>query len=103
MEDVGACVVPRAIVLPMHAFGFEGRKEAFGDGVVPHIARATHAARDADIAQQALEVFARVLRAAVGVVDERRRASATPDGHHERIRDELRGHGGLHRPPHDAS
>ena len=61
IEDVRAGVLTRAIVPSMNALRFENRKETFGDGVVPHIAGATHAALHADFAEQMLKVFTRVL------------------------------------------
>ncbi len=56
LKDVGPGFVTCTIMPTMNAFPFERREKAFGDGVVPHIARATHAARDANLVQEALKL-----------------------------------------------
>ena len=103
IEDVRPRVVARAIMVAMDTLGFECGEEAFGHGVIPHITGATHTARHADFAQQSLKRLTRVLRSSVRVKHQGRRASASPHRHHERVRDELRGHLRLHRPADDAS
>jgi hypothetical protein len=53
---------------------------------------------DAVIGQQFLKLLTAVLASLIRVVEQRIWFAATPDCHHQRIRDELGGHGGAHRP-----
>ena len=68
VEDVGPCGFPPRVVRPVAPLGLHRRKETFHDGVVPAVARATHAASDAEAGEQPLELLARVLTPLVGVV-----------------------------------
>jgi len=58
----------------------EGLEEAFGPGVVPAIALAIHAEDQPGRVDQLAIVAARVLRAAIGVMDEPRRGLAAHRG-----------------------
>ena len=51
-----------------HSFNLQRREEALHRRIVPALSASAHAAGDALIGQQALEVFAGVLAALVGVV-----------------------------------
>jgi len=55
------------------------------------------------IGQQLLELFAGVLAAAIGMMQQRVRLAATPDRHHQGIGDQLCRHLGAHRPADDAA
>jgi hypothetical protein len=61
----------------VHQFLLQRREEALGDGVVPTVARGTHAASGAVLLEQRAVLGARVLAAAVGVMNEPRRRTAT--------------------------
>lgn len=68
VEHIGFGVFPRAVLLVIDPFLLQGPEEALLHGrVVPHTARGTHAAGDALLAEQSLELLAggkRVAKAA---------------------------------------
>ncbi|MBB3166360.1 hypothetical protein FHS25_006877 [Rhizobium laguerreae] len=55
------------------------------------------------IGHQALELLAGVLATLVRMVEERIRLASAPDGHDQRICDELGRHVGVHRPADDTA
>ena len=61
VEHVRLGFVPGAIDLSSDAFGFQRREEAFHGGIVPDVARPAHAAGDATVGHQALELVAGIL------------------------------------------
>ena len=85
------------------ALGLQRREEALHRCVVPHVARSAHRADDAVVGHQPLELFAGVLAAAIGVMQQRIRLAPPPDRHHQSVGDELRRHPGAHRPADDAA
>ena len=70
VEDIGPILVARRVPPPMTALPLQRREEALRDGVVPDVARPTHAARDADTRQLALEVLRDVLTALSGMMEQ---------------------------------
>ena len=102
VEHVGAGRIPSGVVLPVRAFRLERGEEAFHHGVVPDVPGAAHAARDAELTQQALEGFTGVLATAIGVMQQRLDGAAPPDGHNQRVGHQLRRHGRVHGPPNHA-
>src|SRR5258708_7000450 len=81
LEDGGPRLASTNVVSAMDELGLERREEAFGDGVVPAIAFATHAAEDVVVAELALVLHARVLDAAVRVMEEARFGVSGLQGH----------------------
>ena len=55
------------------------------------------------LGHQPLAVLARILAAAIGVMQQFARTSPLPHRHHECICDKLGGHGRAHRPADDAA
>ena len=98
IEHVRLCIVSGSVDLASCPFGFEGREEAFHRGVVPDIAGPAHRTGDAVISHETLALLARVLATLVGVVEDRIRLASAPDGHDQRICNELGCHVGVHRP-----
>ena len=89
IKYVRTSLVPGGVVPAVKALAFDRREEALDRRVVPAVAPPAHAAGEPLIAQQALEVFARVLAALVGVVQQLDRLTAPPDRHHQRIGNQL--------------
>jgi hypothetical protein len=83
VEVIRTRLLARAIPTTPHPLRLQPRKEALLRGVVTHVAFATHAAGDALISQQGLEVLARVLAALIGVVQQFLRLVAPPRRHLE--------------------
>ena len=98
IEHVGACCVPRPVDLPRRPLGLERREEAFHCLIIPDVAGARQAAHDAVLDHQALALLARILRAAIGMMQQLAGASPPPQRHHQRIADQVCRHRGLHRP-----
>ena len=61
VKDICTGFVPRLLPSAKHSFDLQCREETLHRRIVPALAPATHAAGDALIGQQALEVFAGVL------------------------------------------
>ena len=68
VEHVGFRLLSGAIRFARGSLGLERGEEAFHCRVVPHIARATHAAGETLIRQEPLEQFAGVLAALIRVM-----------------------------------
>jgi hypothetical protein len=98
VEHIGSGLVPRAIGLAGHALDFEGREEALHRRVVPHVARAAQAACHPVLSHQPLERLARILAAAIGMVQQLSGPAAPPDRHHQCVGDEFGRHRRAHRP-----
>src|SRR5712691_5873057 len=81
LEDRGPGVIVTDVVGTMDQLGLERREETLGNSVVPAIALATHAADDAAFAKLVLVVRARVLHAAVRMVEQARLRAASLQGH----------------------
>lgn len=71
IEHIGTGFVTRDIVFAARPFGLQRREEAPHGSVVPAVAAAPHAADNAVVAQQALEILAGVLAALVRVLHQR--------------------------------
>ncbi len=67
VEDGFSGRVTGGIVFMVYAFGFQGVKEALGDGVVPAVAFTAHALLDAVLLEQFSVAVGGVLTASVGV------------------------------------
>lgn len=65
VEHIGACLISGSIDLGGRTLGLERGEEALHRRVVPDVAGAAHAANDAVVGHQALELFAGVLAALV--------------------------------------
>ena len=74
------------------------REEALHRRVVPDVAGTAHRADDAMIGHQPLELFAGVLAAPVGMVQQGVKLASSPNRHHQGVGDELRCHRCVHRP-----
>ena len=61
VEHIGSRLVASSICPARGPFGLERGEEALHDGIVPHVAGPAHAAGNAMVGQQALELFAGVL------------------------------------------
>src|ERR1700742_2487521 len=72
--------------LPMYAFGLKRREEALHGRVVPNITGLAHAALDALLDKQSLELLARILAALVRVMQELPGSAAAPQRHQQRVR-----------------
>src|SRR5664279_4403773 len=88
VEHICSGLVPGAIGFSLGAFGFQRREEALHRRVVPDVAGSAHAANDAAVGHQALELVAGVLggfkrssqRSEIGGCDEHSRAAISTIG-----------------------
>ena len=87
VEDIGLGFISRSIKLPCRSFGLERGEEALHRRIVPHVACPAHGADDAVISHQPLELFAGVLAAPIGVMQQRIGPAASPDRHHQGVGD----------------
>lgn len=94
IEDIGLGLVPGAIDFANDALGLE----AFHRGIVPNVSRAAHAADDAVVSHQLLELLAGILAPLIRVMQQRVRFAASPHRHQQRICNQLSRHVGTHRP-----
>lgn len=102
IEHIGPRLVPRGVVFSARPFSLQRGEEALHGGVVPAVAAPAHAADNAVVAQQALEVLAGVLAALVRVVQQLVGLAAPPQRHQQGVADQLRRHRAAHRPADDA-
>src|SRR4029077_12637951 len=68
VKHICLCLIARPVRFVTGALGLQRREEALHRGVVPHIARSAHRTDDAAVGQQPLELLARVLAAAIRVM-----------------------------------
>ena len=87
----------------VHQLTFERTEEALDDGIVVALAAAAHAALHPGRPQLALVRKARVLAAAIGVMQHAALRSSIAKRHRQRTVDELGAHVRLHRPADDAA
>src|SRR5262249_52460080 len=71
VKHICLCLIARPVRFVTGALGLQRREEALHRGVVPHIARSAHRTDDAAVGQQPLELLARVLAAAIRVMQQR--------------------------------
>src|SRR5437588_11846849 len=98
IEDVRASFVSCAIPAAIHALNLERGEEAFHRRIVPAITATAHAATNAMLSQQSLELLRRVLAALIGMMQQLLWPAAAPDRHQQCVDHELRGHLRVHRP-----
>ncbi len=98
INHVGFGLVSRAVCLARRPFGLERGKEALHRGIVPNIASPAHATGHTVVGQEPLEELTGVLAAPTRVMQHGLGRASSPDRHHERIGDELRGHRRTHGP-----
>ena len=98
IEHVGLGLGARAVGRTRRAFDLQRGKEAFHRRIVPDIARPAHTAGDAVVGQEPLERLTGELASAIRVMQDGLGLPPSPDGHHERIGDELRRHRRAHGP-----
>lgn len=103
IEHVRFGLVSRVVRLVRRPFGLERGEEALHRGIVPAVAGSAHATGHAVVGQESLEGRTGVLASSIGVMQHRLRRASPPDGHHECIGDQLRGHRRMHRPADDPS
>lgn len=96
VEDICARRLPGGIGAAVAPLRLHRGKETLHDGVVPHVARPTHASGHAQIAQHVLKHLARVLTALIRVMQHALGGAPPPDRHHQRVRHELGRHRGVH-------
>lgn len=101
IKHVGFRLVSCAVRGPRRALGLQRREEAFHRRVVPAVAGAAHATSQALVCQKSLERLTGILAAPIGVMQHGLGLAPPPDRHHQRSRDQLRGHRGLHGPADD--
>ena len=85
------------------AFHFHVQEEPFGNGVIPAIVLAAHAADEAVLGQQILAKCARVRAAPVRMDDQARRRLALLDRHCQRVADQFGGHARRRGPTYDIA
>jgi hypothetical protein len=100
LEELAAGLLPAGE--PAAELDLEGLEEALGHGVVPAVALAAHAEDQAGLLDEIAVVAARVLRAAVGVMDEARRRAAARESLLQGRDGELALEALAHRPADDA-
>ncbi len=103
IEHVGFCLVSCVIQRTRGPLGLQRGEEAFHRRVVPAVAGATHATSQALVRQEPLERLAGVLAASIRVMRHRFGLASPPDGHDQRIGNQLSRHRHLYRPPDDPS
>ena len=69
IKDICLCVISCQLSCAVNPLTFEQPKETFNDGIVIAIAACTHAALNAVLLEFFAEVIARILTAAVGMMD----------------------------------
>jgi hypothetical protein len=89
VEHVGSGVVACPVDFSSDPFGLERGEEALDGGVVLDVPGTAHGADDAIVGHQALERLARILAAAIGMVQQGAQLAASRDRHDERIGDKL--------------
>ena len=100
VEHIGPGLRPCLIVTPMDPFPFEQGEETFCHGVIVTIPSPTHAARDALIPKQFLEIAAGILTATIGVMNETRYWWALSYGYLEGLQDQVALKPRPQAPPH---
>ena len=86
-----------------HQFIFQAGPEALDDGIVPAVADSAHAAIQVELGELVLVLFAGVLGASIGVVQERMPGPAVGQGHLQGLDAEVGVQGILHAPADDLS
>ena len=82
VKDIRPGFVPRLVPRAEKSFDVKRREETLNFRIVPALTAPTHAAGDSLIDQQALEVFAGVLVALVGVMHQRWGLAPSPQCRH---------------------
>jgi len=103
VEHLGLGMIARAVGFAGDPLGLQRGEEALHRGIVPDVSRSAHRTGDAIVGHQALELFAGVLAALVGMVQQGIGLAAPPDRHDQGVGDELGRHGVAHRPADDAA
>jgi 4-oxalocrotonate tautomerase len=103
IEHVRLPLIPRVVLLSVHALRLQAREETLHCRVVPDVPLPAHRAGNAVIGEQALELLALVLASLVGVVQQLLRRPTPPQRHQQSIGHELRRHARAHRPPDDPA
>ena len=85
------------------ALGFQGGKETLHHGIVVAVAGATHARCDLSLGEQRLVIATGVLAPAIRMVQQVIIMIALPQGHAERILNQLSLQARMHRPTHDPA
>ena len=85
IKDINSCFIARAVSASADSIVLHPREEALHDGVVVALAQATHAAFDAVVSQQLLELLTRVLAALVAMMQEPGVGLSSPDRHDQCI------------------
>src|SRR6185312_3708758 len=85
VEDIRPCFFTSPVDLASGSLGFQAAKEALHCRVVPNFTGPAHAASNALLSQETLEVLTGVLTTLIRMVQQLRRAPTTPDGHHQRV------------------
>ena len=98
VEHIGSGLVSGSVHSACCSLGFERGEEALHRRVVPDVARPAHRADDTVVRHQPLELFAGVLAATVGMMQQGIGFATPPDRHDQSIGDELGRHRGTHRP-----
>ena len=92
VEHICLGLVPGSIGFAGRALGLQRREEALHGCTVPYISRSAHAANDAAVGHQSLELLAAILAALIGVMQQLPWLAALPDCHQQGICDQLRRH-----------
>jgi hypothetical protein len=79
------------------------RRESCHRRIVPNVARAAHAADDAVVSRQLLELLAGILAPLIRVMQQLVRFAASPHRHQQCICDRLSRHARTHRPANHTS
>ena len=103
IEPVRFGVVLRTVRFSRGAFGLERGDEALHRGIVPAVAGSAHATGYAVVGQEPREGLTGVRAPPIRMMQDHLRLTAPPDGHHEGIRNQLRGHRRLHGPADDPA
>ena len=92
IKDISSCYITGPISASADSIVFHSREEALHHRVMVALAEATHAALDAMVGQQFLELLTRILAVVVTMTQELGIRPAPPDRHDQRVGHEVGSH-----------
>lgn len=100
VNDIRSGLSPGPVLPPVYPFPFEAAKESLGRGVVGATAHRTHATGHLMGGQKLLVLVRGKLAAPIGMENDRGAGGPLPDGHEDRLDDQLAVLPCTHRPAH---
>lgn len=101
VKDIRSRLGSRLVLPPIDPLPFEPAKETFGRGVVGATAHRTHATGHLMGGQKLMVLVGGKLAAPIGMENDRGAGGPLPDGHEDRLEDQLAVLPRTHGPAHD--